>query len=280
MTLPLRPKLPAKPDMTRLRDLARELQRACRAGAPEALERLAAVFPGLSAEGLPLAKAQTVLAREHGFTSWPTLKSEVEARRCRKPQKGSALTRKASDIAALVETDYLQMASFAEQGEPERLLEIRRFGRAIGTAARDRVAGEPALWAKVVDVLLAGLNHANPKVRYECAHALDTYDDGRAAPFLSPLIDDPVPRVRRMAIHALVCDACKSAPAPWSEDICARVSDHLLNDPSVQVRRHASYEIGRCEPDLARRTLERVLVQETDETTVKWARLALKRLAT
>jgi hypothetical protein len=271
--------LPKRPDLTRLRDLARAFQRACRAGESEALQRLAAVFPDLPAEGLVLTKAQTVIAREHGLASWPKMKADVEKRRRAKPQKTSALTRKASDVAALVDIEVAEMSAFAERGEPERLLERRLFGRAIGTAARDRIAADPILWAKVVDVLMEGLTHANAKVRYECAHALDTYDDGRAAAALGPLIDDPVPRVRRMAIHALVCDACKSAPAPWSAEICTRVADHLLNDPSVQVRRHAAYEVARCDRRLATATLAKVLEQETDATTLKWARLTLKRLA-
>ena len=152
-------------------------------------------------------------------------------------------------------------------------------GRAIGLQVRDRIAADPPLWAQVVDVLLSGLAHDNPKVRFECAHALDSYDDGRAPAHLAPLIDDPVPRVRWMAMHALVCDGCKSEPAPWSADICRRIAARLLSDPSVKVRRHAAYEITRCGEALATETLTALLAQESDDLTRKVAEQGLKRLA-
>jgi hypothetical protein len=272
--------LPPRPDLTRLRDLARAFQRACRAGEPRALARLAAVFPELSSASLPLSKAQTVIARELGLASWPKLKAEVDARRARrKAGKASARTPSAAVIQAKAEVEYVQMLAFAEGRDPKSILIRTPFGRAIGLIARDRIAAEPGLWASVVDVLLEGLRHPNPKVRFECAHTLDTYDDGRGPTGLAPLIDDPVPRVRWMAMHALVCDACKNTPAPRSADICRRIADHLLTDTSVKVRRHAVYEVTKCDPGLASATLTAVLERERDAYTRRAAQSALKRLA-
>jgi hypothetical protein len=70
------PGLPERADIDQLRRRARELLRAAVAGDPEALARLRAV-PGRPT----LAAAQLAIAREHGFPSWPALRSEVESRR-------------------------------------------------------------------------------------------------------------------------------------------------------------------------------------------------------
>ena len=69
------PDLPERADIDQLRRQARELLRAAVAGELEALARLRAV-PGRPA----LAAAQLAIAREHGFRSWPALRSEVESR--------------------------------------------------------------------------------------------------------------------------------------------------------------------------------------------------------
>jgi hypothetical protein len=70
------PDLPERADIDQLRRQARELLRAAAAGEPEALRRLRAV-----SERPALAAAQLAVAREHGFRSWPALRSEAESRR-------------------------------------------------------------------------------------------------------------------------------------------------------------------------------------------------------
>lgn len=70
------PDLPERADIDQLRRQARELLRAAVAGEPEALTRLRAV-----SERPTLAAAQLAVAREHGFRSWPALRSEAESRR-------------------------------------------------------------------------------------------------------------------------------------------------------------------------------------------------------
>ena len=69
------PALPPRPDLDQLRRRARELLRAAQAGDATAITRLAAVSDRIS-----LASAQLALAREHGFSSWPRLRIEVERR--------------------------------------------------------------------------------------------------------------------------------------------------------------------------------------------------------
>ncbi len=76
--------LPANPDLRRLRDLARTLQRDCRSGEPSSQARLLSVFPSADTARVALATALTVVAREHGYPSWPRLKAEVEVRQSSK----------------------------------------------------------------------------------------------------------------------------------------------------------------------------------------------------
>lgn len=59
-------------NLEQLRKQAKELVRAARAGHPDALERLGGREP-------MLARAQLVVAREHGYPSWPALVAAVEA---------------------------------------------------------------------------------------------------------------------------------------------------------------------------------------------------------
>jgi ankyrin repeat protein len=72
--------LPAAPSLEQLRNRARDLQRAHRAGDPEARARVATHASDTSAaarEPLKLSTAQLVIAREHGFGSWPRLRAYV-----------------------------------------------------------------------------------------------------------------------------------------------------------------------------------------------------------
>ena len=59
-------------NLEQLRKQAKELVKAARAGDPAALERLGGREP-------ILAHAQLVLAREHGYPSWPALVAAADA---------------------------------------------------------------------------------------------------------------------------------------------------------------------------------------------------------
>jgi len=68
--------LPDRPHRDHLRRQARALQREVRAGLPEAAARVSEHHPGrpdADPSDLPLHEAQLVIAREHGFPSWPRL---------------------------------------------------------------------------------------------------------------------------------------------------------------------------------------------------------------
>jgi len=71
--------LPQDPDLDQLRNRARELQRAVRAGDETAVARVTRWHPQAPPrEEFRLTAAQLVLAREHGFTSWARLRRYVQ----------------------------------------------------------------------------------------------------------------------------------------------------------------------------------------------------------
>lgn len=80
--------LPERPDLDQLRRRAKELLDAARSAVPAALERMHR-YPR-SETRLTLSAAQWVIAREHGFPSWPQLKAEVEARAMSLAQRADA----------------------------------------------------------------------------------------------------------------------------------------------------------------------------------------------
>lgn len=74
--------IPVCPDLDQYKKQAKELKRACRDGDAEALVQLRAHHPRwTSGMEIALADAQLVLARQHGFESWPKFAAEVEQRR-------------------------------------------------------------------------------------------------------------------------------------------------------------------------------------------------------
>jgi hypothetical protein len=69
--------LPRRLDLAQLRRQAKELRDALRGGEKAAVERLRR-YSQVDAETVTLSAAQLVIAREHGFLSWPQLKERVE----------------------------------------------------------------------------------------------------------------------------------------------------------------------------------------------------------
>src|SRR5262245_2077060 len=131
------------------------------------------------------------------------------------------------------------MVTDAATGDPAKLALRPGVGRTISLMIREALDEQPERLRQVLDVFLNGLSHRSPKVRFECAHAIDFYGDETCREPLIALLDDPVPKVRRMAVHALGCDACKRDLFGEDEALRARLADMALGDPSVQVRRHA-----------------------------------------
>lgn len=79
--------LPDQPNLDQLRRQAKELRDAARQGDPIAVERITRQLSPRPADSVTLAAAQLVIAREHGFTSWPKLKAAVDAAQA-SPRRG------------------------------------------------------------------------------------------------------------------------------------------------------------------------------------------------
>jgi hypothetical protein len=226
--------LPSRPSLARLRAQARALQRGCRACEPDALARLAAVFPEQAAASPALSKAQTVVAREYGFASWPKLKAHVEA------AVAEATVPAVSDAEALADRWF----SLAEAGDPAALARAFAIGKTRTHAAREVMRRDPARYRAFVQFLLDGLASRRAPVRFSMAHALDTFGDDRCRPHLIALMEDPVPRVRWIAMHALSCHGCGEKPAALEPEVGARIGQAAIGDPSIKVRRQAVISLG------------------------------------
>jgi len=130
-------------------------------------------------------------------------------------------------------------------GNPSERFEAGHLMSAGGRGAREN-RGKP-LPEEKIDALIWGLSHKNPVVRRCCLELLDQYPDLRAVPHILAALDDPVPRVRWHAVHALLCDACKDGSSFLTPEIAARLNVVAAEDPSAKVRDYTrtSLETGR-----------------------------------
>ena len=94
--------LPDNPSLEQLRKQAKDLRDLARAGAPGALELVAAHHPE-GAHEVTLASAQLVVARHYGFASWSRLKHHLEVieRYSRMPDEVGDLTDPTEEFLAL-----------------------------------------------------------------------------------------------------------------------------------------------------------------------------------
>jgi hypothetical protein len=67
--------LPAQPNLEQYKKQAKDLLKACKGGAPEALARMRKRQP--RSARLTLARAQFAIAHEHGFESWPGFAQQI-----------------------------------------------------------------------------------------------------------------------------------------------------------------------------------------------------------
>jgi HEAT repeat protein len=94
---------------------------------------------------------------------------------------------------------------------------------------------------------------------------LDHFGDEHCFEPLLRLVSDPVPRVRRVALHSLGCDACKVMPLPRHCDVLALIIDRALNDVSISVRRAAVSALNQyCHDPRAVEVLNLLADQERD----------------
>lgn len=125
------PRLPARPSLEQLRKQAKELLREFRAGDAAAVQRVGTAIPRLAdpalAGDVALADAQFVLAREHGFESWPKLVQHIDGNhppgiaRYERLAEEVARAYVAGDGMAIRKLNWTQSTSFVWDHEPERM---------------------------------------------------------------------------------------------------------------------------------------------------------------
>jgi ankyrin repeat protein len=161
--------LPARPDLRRLRDEAKERRRRCE-------------FP-------TLALAQLAIAREHGFASWPRLKLHVEALTLDVEQRASALVRSACSAnvrgaRALLAADPAlarrDLACVCVSGELDELARLLERSPELARTPTGPLAHEPILYACFSRLLRAELARA-PGIRGVVRLLLDAGADPNAS---------------------------------------------------------------------------------------------------
>lgn len=126
-------------------------------------------------------------------------------------------------------------------------------------------------------VVLSGLDHAEPLVRRRCLDFLDHHADELCIDDLRRLaLHDPVPQVRRFAVHALSCVRCKTSPL--QADLVGFLAGVASRrDENVKVRREAIYMLGQLpKSSQAVAVLKQVLEQESDAKLRKAAHRVLR----
>jgi HEAT repeats len=189
-----------------------------------------------------------------------------------------------SSAAAQLDAETLAERWFAlaQAADLRGLAEAMAVGKGRLQTAREVMQRSPGGYAAFQAALVGGLGSPQSRIRYECAHALDQFGDDQVRPALARVMDDPVPRVRWMAMHALSCHACGEKPDALEGAIRERIIAAASSDPSPQVRRHAAVALGLAHEASAAPVLEAMLARETDAKTRRmaaWAHDALQRPA-
>jgi HEAT repeat protein len=131
------------------------------------------------------------------------------------------------------------VAAFADASRRNQAI-VELVG-AINAGDLRRVQVRPAARA----ALIAGLAHPNAKVRWWCLQLMDHLaDESYLEPMLS-VLSDPVAKVRRHAVHALSCGACKPKRRVLEIEIGSALRAVIENDPDEKVREEARQGLAR-----------------------------------
>lgn len=99
--------------------------------------------------------------------------------------------------------------------------------------------------AEAKEALIRGLNHANSKIRWWCIQLMDHIaDESYRDPLLHAAYNDPTPKNRRHAIHALACEKCKPDRCRLDIDIRDDLRRIIETDPDPSVRETALHELA------------------------------------
>lgn len=153
--------LPDAPCLEHLRNQARALQKAHRAGEPEAQRRVTPFFPApVPAESpLRLAQAQLVVAREYGFPSWTRLRAHVERLTGPRP----AWCRPVSTDPAYYDERALGLLQMVADRLPAALDRLRAALPNVESLSPAEIAARP--WNREAGRLVVAREHGFPTWR-------------------------------------------------------------------------------------------------------------------
>ncbi len=121
--------------------------------------------------------------------------------------------------------------------------------------------------------LRSGLAHRQGKARARSAATIAGIGDEADVAPLGALLSDPLPGVRRAALHALA--GLKRRGAAWRDDTVALVTGRALEDSNMRVRRVAAQALGVPPRDpTAVAAMQTLLAGETDGKLLYNARWA------
>jgi len=220
----------SEPSLESLNDQAESLMRDAAKSEPPAVERVLTHHPEWrrfwrSRTAFEVSDARIVIAREHGFQMWSQLTDAM--------RRGEQIAR----IEASAVNPYFEVVDkFKIKDERIRWSSIMTAlpGR-MGKANRGRPVSKQKL-----EALIWGLYHRNAAVRWGCLEHLDAHPDASAVPHIVEKLDDPVPRVRWHAVHALACDACKGGDSFLSAEVTTHLEEVSRSDESKKVRAYAA----------------------------------------
>ena len=177
-------------------------------------------------------------------------------------------------------TDAMRQERNLDALAPAELVDRLRDGDELVARAATQTLLERG--AAALPALTHGLlHHADAGVRAACALLLDHLGDATCvAPLVHAIENDPIEAVRRCALHALVCDGCKTCPL--GADVVAPLVNCALTDRSLAVRRRAVFYLGRSPAAgdaRAHQTLQMILERDRDPILLGRARRALAAAA-
>lgn len=148
-------------------------------------------------------------------------------------------------------------------------------------AVRDPHISVPATWALQqagpagIPALLAGLRHHHPRIRRGCVDIIDHGGyggDARCIRALLPLLQGPVPHIRRAVWHTLFCERCrdetKCEVTPTTPlDQVALLIEFGLSDPNPKLRRQLIDDLRQHASDQRAKLAVANLDKQSNEVT-------------
>ena len=230
------PRLPDRPSLEQLRKQAKDLLRQLRNGAPTAAKRLHKYKPNVSDP--ILADAQFVLAREHGFESWPRL---VHHTQNAQPSDLEQHRRIAEDLVAVYNSADVEAAARLNYIFHSELNvdQIRDF-------VRDKLFNLPDTQRRIENFTLSGAENVVAQIYgfKDWSDLVKSSTDAPADPRSAPFVLSSKPPFYRIDWTTNTIEPRQPMrPKDW-EDVCAVVrelgltginSGNLIGDEDLEI---------------------------------------------